>query len=146
MVDRKFFLYTRSNDIAASRRFYTDLVGLEQVWDQPDSIAYGIDDAVQLSVDHDPEASAAPDWSFQPGWGFGLNIDPVPRHAPASWSIALSPERFTGAVGRLQRAGIEALRREPFWVGYWSFVVRDPMGQTVELSDPFSGGPDGARP
>ena len=26
-------------------------------------------------------------------------------------------------------------------MGYWSFVVRDPSGRTVELSDPDSPGP-----
>lgn len=30
------------------------------------------------------------------------------------------------------------LRAEPSWVGYWNYVVEDPMGQTVELTDPVS--------
>ena len=43
---------------------------------------------------------------------------------------------FQSAVERLQQANVEALRPEKFWVGYWSYVVKDPMGQTVELADP----------
>lgn len=142
MASRAFFLYTRSNDLAASRRFYRDLVGLEQIWDEPDSIAFVIDDWVQLSVDRDPDAAVVDGWSFQRGWVHGLEIDPAPPYNQASWSIALTPDTFRAAVERLQQTGAEALRPEPFWVGYWSYVVRDPMGQTVELSDPVSGGPE----
>ena len=38
----------------------------------------------------------------------------------------------------LKKAGVETLRTEPFWVGYWSFVILDPDGRTVELTDPKS--------
>ncbi len=48
---------------------------------------------------------------------------------------------FEAAVKRLQQANVEALRPEKFWVGYWSYVVKDPMGQTVELADPVTIGP-----
>ena len=140
MPNHAFFLYTRSNDVAASRRFYSDLVGLDQIWDEEDDIAYLIGDAVQFSIGYDPDSTAEKGWTFQPGWVFGLGIDPIPRHASASWSIPLSPRSFVSAVARLQDAGVAALRPEPFWVGYWSYVVKDPMGQTVELTDPVSAG------
>ena len=142
MADRAFFIYTRSNDLAASRRFYRDLVGLEQIWDEPDSIAYAVDEVVQLFIGLDGQAIPVEGWSFQPGWVFGLEVDPVPAYTAASWSIALSPNAFRTAVDRLQEAAVEPLRPEPFWVGYWSYVVRDPMGQTVELSDPVGDGPE----
>lgn len=147
MADRAFFLYTRSNDLPASRRFYREFIGLEQIWDEADSIAFAVDDVVQLAIDLDAEAVPLSAWSFQPGWVHGLEVEPAPSYAMASWSIALAPDSFAGAVARLQDAGIEALRSEPFWVGYWSYVVRDPMGQTVELSDPVSAAPGriGAR-
>lgn len=146
MPSREFFLYTRSNDIAASRRFYTDLVGLDQIWDEHEGIAYGIGQTVQLFIGHDPGAEPETQWAFQPGWAEGLGIQPRPSHAVASWSIALSPTSFRAAVGRLRHAAAEALRPEPFWVGYWSYVVKDPMGHTVELTDAVSAGPssDGA--
>lgn len=134
----RFFLYTSSNDVAASRRFYADLLGLPLIWDEPDAVAV-LAGGVQFSIGHDPDAAPASGWSFQPGWGFGLEpADPPPLGA-ASWSIALDADAFDAAVARLRAAGVLTLRAEPFWVGYWSFVVRDPMGATVELSDPTSG-------
>jgi hypothetical protein len=53
----------------------------------------------------------------------------------------MSSEAFSDAVVRLQDAGVDVLRSEPFWVGYWSYVVRDPMGHTVEVADPTTTGP-----
>ena len=54
MVDRRFFLYTRSNDLTASRRFYTDLVGLEQATDDI-LVHYGVieDDNSRIVAGHD---------------------------------------------------------------------------------------------
>lgn len=141
MDQRSFFLYTRSRDLPASRRFYRDLLGLELIWDEPDSLAFALGTQVQLAIDLCPEAEPAAAWSAQPGWVYGLELDPVPARQPASWSIALAPQDFRAAVRRLQQAGVTALRSEPFWVGYWSYVVQDPMGQTVELSDPLSPAP-----
>lgn len=141
-----FFLYARAGDLTRARCFYTDLLGLEQVWDTDDSLAYLIGPTVQLYIGHqDTDGAREPGWSFQPGWVHGLGVQPAPGHAAASWSIVLPPEHFRAAVARLRAAKVEALRSEPFWVGYWSFVVRDPMGYTVELSDPASPAPDRDR-
>ncbi|SHJ44816.1 Catechol 2,3-dioxygenase [Tessaracoccus bendigoensis DSM 12906] len=141
MAEHRFFVYTRCNDLNSSRRFYTELIGLKQIWDDDESLGYLVGPA-QLSVFLDPASTATPHWSFQPGWGYGLSVESRPPLAAASWSVELSPEAFRDAVDRLRTAGVTAWRREPFWVGYWSYVVRDPMGQTVELSDPLSSGPD----
>lgn len=141
MPSSTFFLYTGCNNIAASRAFYSDLIGLDQIWDDADLIAYRIDGGIQFSISHDSNATISDEWAFQPGWAFGLGIEPRPRSARASWSIPLSPEAFRGAVARLQDAKVDALRPEPSWVGYWSYVVRDPMGQTVELADAATAGP-----
>ena len=59
-------------------------------------------------------------------------------------SLALDPHRFAEAVARLQASDTTLLCGSPFWVGYWSFVARDPDGRTVELSDPHSPGPNDA--
>lgn len=138
MVQREFFLYTRSNDLAASRSFYRDLVGFEQIWDEPDSVAFALSDAVQFAIGFDRDAVPSSEWSLQPGWVHGLKVDPQPPYDHASWRIALGSDAFRSAVDRLQHATVQMLRPQPFWVGYWSFVVRDPMGQTVELSNPES--------
>jgi catechol 2,3-dioxygenase-like lactoylglutathione lyase family enzyme len=142
-MTRAFFLYTRSSDVEASRRFYGELIGLEEIWHDPGlDVSYAINDAVQFSIAHDPATPVAQDWAYQPGWVLGLGVEPEPSHAAASWSIPLEPGHFRVAVGKLQAAGVEALRPDPVWVNYWSYVVKDPMGQTVELSDPHSDGPD----
>ena len=141
MPDSTFFFYTGSNDVAASREFYSTLIGLDQIWDEVDDVAYRIDGRVQFSIRYDQTAAVIDGWSFQPGWVFGLGVEPIPSSSSVSWSVALSPEAFNSAVTRLQDAGTTSLRPEPFWVGYWSYVVKDPMGQTVEISDPITGGP-----
>jgi catechol 2,3-dioxygenase-like lactoylglutathione lyase family enzyme len=141
-MERAFFLYTRSSDVEASRRFYGELIGLEEIWHEPGlGVAYAINEAVQFSIAHDPATPLAQDWAYQPGWVHGLGVEPEPSQAAASWSIPLEPDRFRAAVRKLQAAGVEALRSDPVWVNYWSYVVKDPMGQTVELSDPYSDGP-----
>lgn len=103
MSTRTFFLYTRSDDVAASRRFYSDLIGLDQIWDKEDHIAYSIGGGVQFSISYDADATAKKEWSFQPGWASGLAIDPNPGCAPALWSIPLSPEAFWNAVARFSQ-------------------------------------------
>lgn len=135
-----WFAYEYCTDIAATRRFYGELVGLTLIWDEPDDVAFR-HDGVQLSFQL-VDALVRPDgWAFQPGWSQGQLAEAPTTDRVRSVSIALSPARFQSAVARLQAAGVPALRSEPFWVGYWSFVVRDPDGQTVEITDPSTPGP-----
>jgi catechol 2,3-dioxygenase-like lactoylglutathione lyase family enzyme len=136
-----WFVYDYCADLAATRRFYGELLGLATVWDEPDGIAF-THDCVQLSFRlREVQADAPSGWAFQPGWGQGQLADAPPVEHVRSTSIAMSPDRLRAAVARLQDAGVAVLRPEPSWVGYWSFVVRDPDGQTVELSDPVTPGP-----
>ncbi|NLJ52793.1 MAG: VOC family protein [Intrasporangiaceae bacterium] len=133
-----WFSYEYTRDVGATRRFYRDLIGLEPVWDGPDSVGF-VHDCVQVTFDYAEDAPERQAWACQPGWSNGQLADaPDTRQLP-SISIALGPDRFRAAVDRLMEAGVEALRVEPFWVGYWSYVVRDPDGRTIELSDPVSG-------
>lgn len=132
-----WFSYDVCSDVAATRRFYGELVGLEVVWDGADDVSF-VHDCVQLSFSQ-VEAFRRPDgWAFQPGWSHGQLADAPAAQRIPSVSIALAPGAFREAVTRLQGEGVERLRNEPFWVSYWSFVVRDPDGRTVELSDPVS--------
>jgi catechol 2,3-dioxygenase-like lactoylglutathione lyase family enzyme len=132
-----WFSYEYCTDIGATREFYGRLLGLTQVWDTPDGVAFH-HDGVQLSFQRLESLERQTGWAFQPGWGHGQLPDaPATEHVPST-SIALAPDAFRSAVGRLRAARVKALRPEPFWVGYWSFVVKDPDGRTVELSDPES--------
>lgn len=138
-----WFSYDYCTDVPATRDFYGRLLGLTQIWDEPDDVAF-THDCVQLSFGR-VDALAQPEgWAFQPGWGHGQLPDAPTGARVPSISLALPPEAFRAAVGRLRSAGVTQLRPEPFWVGYWSFVVRDPDGRTVEISDAQTPGPSEA--
>ena len=68
-------------------------------------------------------------WSKQLGWEGGSTSNP-------SIGFELAAPAFRLAVAAARQAGVEAFHPEPTWVGYWSFPVRDPMGNTVEISTP----------
>ena len=137
-----WFTYEYCSDVVATKDFYGRLVGLTQIWDAPDDVAFR-HGCVQLSFTAGNSRPQPGGWAFQPGWSNGQLPDAPPVHAVASISIALEPQAFSDAVERLQASAVERLRPEPFWVGYWSFVVKDPDGMTVELSDPTS--PEGPQ-
>lgn len=140
-----WFVYDYCRDPAAMRHFYGELLGLEVVWDEPDDVAFVHGD-LQLSFNRSADVPVQDAWAFQPGWGHGQLSDAPKGARVRSCSIALSPERFREAVARLIDDGVPTLRPEPFWVGYWTFVVRDPDGRTVELSDPVTPGPQDGVP
>lgn len=135
-----WFRYDVCTDIAATRRFYGELIGLDQMWDSADDVAF-VHDCVQLSFALVESLPAPQGWAFQPGWANGQLPEAPAAHLVPSTSIALTPDAFSAAVARLTEADVERLRDAAFWVGYWSFVVLDPDGRTVELSDPESPGP-----
>jgi catechol 2,3-dioxygenase-like lactoylglutathione lyase family enzyme len=132
-----WFAYEYCTEVSATRDFYGRLLGLTQIWDEPDNVAFR-HDCVQLSFQRVDSLARPTGWAFQPGWCHGQLAELPATQNVRSISIALSPGRFLEAVARLQTAKVPQLRPEPFWVGYWSFVVQDPDGQTVELSDPES--------
>lgn len=132
------FLYVFADDLDAMRTFYSDLIGLDEFFH-----AAGADgglgyrcDRLQFTILPDPDAVRADAaWHRQPGWEGGTLLTP-------SWSIeSESREAFAAAVDRLRAAGVPLLHDQPRWVGYWSFPVRDPMGNTVELTLPAPDGP-----
>ena len=135
-----WFSYDVCTDVSATRRFFGELLGLEVVWEAEDDVAF-VHDCVQLSYTRVESLPRPAEWAFQPGWSHGQLADAPAGQRIPSVSMALSPQGFGEAVRRLRAADVERLRDEPFWVGYWSFVVRDPDGRTVELSDPDSPGP-----
>lgn len=124
------FLYVPASNLDAMRRFYTELLGLEEVWfAAAEGVAYDCA-GLQFTILHDPEAAAAEGWATQPGWT-GDTVGAI------SWSVVLSEPAYRKAVAELSaEPGIRLLHQVPQWVGYWSFPVTDPMGNTVELSWP----------
>ena len=135
-----WFSYEYCTDLAATREFWGELLGLTQIWDEADGVAFE-HDRVQVSFQRLESLERPTGWAFQPGWSHGQLADAPPTEPVRSISVALTPDAFRSAVDRLRAAEVEALRPAPFWVGYWSFVVKDPDGRTVELSDADSPGP-----
>ena len=122
------FVYLHCSDLAAMRRFYTELVGLDEIYHSDDdrTVAYDCD-GLQFTITEHPEATAAAGWARQPGWGGGATTAP-------SWSVSLTGDTFRPAIDRLIAAGVPSFDPEPVWREYWSFPVRDPMGNTVEIT------------
>ena len=127
------FFYFYASDIEAMRAFYTDLIGLNEVFFQvgPEGgLGYACD-ALQFTIFAAPELK--PDlsdtWAMQPGWQGGTNKS-------MSWSIEATEETFAEIVKRVKKSDVNALYAVPQWVGYWSFPVKDPMGNTVEVTWP----------
>lgn len=121
------FIYLFCTDITAMRHFYSDLLGLDEAfYAEGEAVAYNCDD-LQFTIFQRDDAPMAPDgWAWQPGWGAGSR--PV-----MSWSVKLNEAGFRATLGRLRSASIPAFWSEPQWRGYWSYPVKDPMGNTVEV-------------
>lgn len=127
------FLYVFCNDIGAMRGFYTELIRLTEIYYAPGpdgGLAYKCD---QLQFTILPTQNTIPNpeaWHQQPGWQGGTL-------SGISWSIeSESRDAFAATVTRLVEAQVPAFFDRPRWLSYWSFPVKDPMGNTVELSLP----------
>jgi len=123
------FLYLFCDDLQAMRHFYSYLLGLNEIYysEEPDgTVAYDCD-GLQFTIIFNAAAQKAPSgWGWQPGWQTGNR--PI-----ISWSIVLTEGAFQTAVQNLKGAGVNAFYEAPQWQNYWSFPVKDPMGNTVEI-------------
>ena len=129
MAKRFVFTYLFCDDLPAMKRFYGGVLGLDEVWDDGATLAYRIGDH-QLSITVDARARPADGgFAIQPGWSGGTEPS-------TSWSLECDPADFRQVVAAAQEAGSRAYRTEPRWVGYWSYPLLDPMGNTVEVTCP----------
>jgi catechol 2,3-dioxygenase-like lactoylglutathione lyase family enzyme len=123
------FIYLFCNDLQKMRHFYTDLVGLKEIYysEDPDgTVAYDCD-GLQFTIMLDPKArNATQAWARQPGWEGG-------NQPSLSWSICLTENEYGKVIKKLQEEVVVAFYEQPQWQGYWSFPVKDPMGNTVEV-------------
>jgi catechol 2,3-dioxygenase-like lactoylglutathione lyase family enzyme len=132
------FLYIYCNDMEAMRRFYSDLLQLTEIYYDPGphgGLAYNCDE-LQFTIFPAQIALPVPtEWHRQPGWQGGT----LPGK---SWSVVSeSRDAFAATVTRLLEAQVPAFFDKPRWLGYWSFPVKDPMGNTVELTLPTDSEP-----
>lgn len=110
-------------------RFYGTLLGLDEIFHSAADQLVGFQiGTLQLTVQGSAVAVPADDaWASQLGWDGGTA-------ARTSWGVELPTESFHATVGRLLDDGVPHRHEAPQWVGYWSFPVRDPMNNTVEVS------------
>ncbi|MDF1667920.1 MAG: hypothetical protein P1V97_39650 [Planctomycetota bacterium] len=127
-MTQKFFLYLYCENLSAMRRFYSETVGLSESFYAPaEALAYDINGLQFTIFDSHSVDGKAEGWARQPGWNGG-------EANSMSWSIQLSEPEFNGAIQRLSLYDDPAFYERPHWNGYWSFPVKDPEGNTVELS------------
>ena len=132
------FLYIHCTDLEAMRHFYTDLLGLTETFYTPGpegALAYACDELQFTIFSVESAGPVLAEWHRQPGWEGGT----LPG---TSWSIvAESKEAFAASVARLVEARVPAFFEAPRWLGYWSFPIKDPIGNTVELTLPTESKP-----
>ena len=114
------------------------MLGLAEIYESDDgsTVAFRVD-GLQITISHHDDVAAVGGWSRQLGWDGGLGSAP-------SWGFELAPDEFRAAVDRVADSRVSGWFDAPQWVGYWSFPVRDPMGNTVELSCADEAGWDAA--
>lgn len=124
------FVYNFCNDLAAMRRFYTDLLGLAEAAysEEHRYLCYRSEGFQFMFFRPDADVPPAEGWADQPAYDGGTTF-------VTSWSVEVPKEEFAATVARLREAGVECFAEEPDWRvdSYWGFTVKDPMGNTVEV-------------
>ncbi|WP_420641740.1 VOC family protein [Candidatus Leptofilum sp.] len=122
------FIYLPCNNVQAMRHFYSELLRLNEIYFDNSSggLAYNCD-GLQFTFFSDPKAQPiSSGWAWQPGWRKG--DQPV-----ISWSVSYTEEEFRTVVDKLKTEDVISFYEKPHWHFYWSFPVKDPMGNTVEI-------------
>jgi len=126
------YLFVMVNDVDAMKKFYTDLVGMQEIsYRNEEDWAWLVyqSEGFQFMMfrSHEP-MPVNEKWTWQPGYDGG-EIDGI------SWSILVPEEDFADTVKRLKDAGVPEFQEKPEWRqdSYWGFAVKDPMGHTVEI-------------
>ena len=122
------FVYLHASDLEASRVFYNDVVGLNESFCSTDVIGFQ-HGSMQITIERNPIAPEQQGWSRQLGWQGGTRVTP-------SFGFEVACDDFAGVVERCREVGVPTYLPDPQWVGYWSLVVKDPSGNTVEISTP----------
>lgn len=153
MTADEFFLYVYCDELVEMRRGYSDLVGIEEIVGPDDAhgivayrhgnVQFTLFSKSKVGAENEAiagaiagagieakagEESSTDGWHRQPGWSGGT-IEGT------SWSIQVQSEsHFRSAVDRLLTSEVRQFHDVPNWVGYWSFPVKDPEGNTVEIT------------
>jgi catechol 2,3-dioxygenase-like lactoylglutathione lyase family enzyme len=127
------YIYLYCRDLEAMRRFYVDLLGLEQQSYQNDEngswLACQCDGFQFVIFPVDAPVGPPPEgWANQPGWTGG-DISCM------SWSVLVPEGDYMALVERIAAADVAAFTPQPQWLmdSYWGWALKDPAGNTVEV-------------
>jgi catechol 2,3-dioxygenase-like lactoylglutathione lyase family enzyme len=126
------FVFNVCNDIAATRRFYVELLGMREgsYMDTPEFgwLAVQCEGFQMMWFRADEEQPVPKEFTMQPGWEGGTLEG-------TSWAVGIPEDKFPEVYEKLREAGAPMLRAEPEWRqdSYWGLSVLDPMGVTVEV-------------
>jgi hypothetical protein len=126
------YIYRWCNDLTTMRNFYTSLIGLDE-GAFTDTEEYGFIEYISNDLrmyilrgtETEPQDAG---WAKQPGYLKG-DLETT------SYTIKVPEIKYHGVVRRLQDANVKSFQEQPIWLHdeYWSYIVQDPMGITVEL-------------
>ncbi|MCD4827949.1 MAG: VOC family protein [Candidatus Cloacimonetes bacterium] len=128
------FITVHVNDLDSVRFFYSDVLGMQEAgYYQAEDMGY-VDytsDGVELQFWRwdDGDLPGNDKWDWQPGAFSG-------EWHQASWSIHIPDELYHRVIGRILAGGPKTMTPFPSWIegsAYWSFTVKDPAGNTVEV-------------
>ncbi|MBX3475564.1 MAG: c-type cytochrome [Planctomycetes bacterium] len=127
------FLYGFCNDIPATRRFYTELLGMKEgaAVDSKDFgfVTYRCEGLEYMFFRTEKPMPVEERWADQPGEALD-GAQPL-----MSMSIAVPWSDFKATVKRLRDAKVKAAKPSPSWrqASYWGWTIKDPMGNTIEV-------------
>lgn len=126
------FVYNFCNDLGAMRRFYTELLGLDEAAysEEHRYLCYQSEGFQFMFFRGESEAATVKEWAVQPGGGSGTA-------EVTSWSVEVPEADFGATVQRLLEAGVpvQGDLKAPDWRQgcYWGITVMDPAGITIEV-------------
>jgi catechol 2,3-dioxygenase-like lactoylglutathione lyase family enzyme len=123
-------LFYWCNDIAATRNFYANLIGLEETY-YDEQAGWFTCQSNSLNLVFMRATNPLPlysEWAKQPGYHGGT----LEAHSQV---LTVPTGQFQTTVARLINAGVPCFQEHPSspQPGHWQFIVKDPMGITVEI-------------
>lgn len=127
------YIYNMCNDIEQIRKFYTHTIGMKEKAYRDDEkygwVLYESEGLDFMFFKADKDIPVISEFAWQPGGGGGYA-------EISSWTLSMDKETFEKAYEKIKVNKYYTRHREPIWLQdcYWAIIVKDPMGNTVELS------------
>ena len=126
------FLYGMCQDIEAMRKFYSDVLGMdEKSYKNVDDWGWLVyqTEGFQLMFFRDEAATVEERWAWQPG---GTSEEAAPL---MSFSLEVPWGDYRATVARIAGSNAKTQSEKPQWrqMSYWGWTVKDPMGYTIEV-------------